>query len=79
MRINILFQSNHEKMIWQQMSHKLVEETIKNESFISDQSKDPDIEVKTIQIKKKRKQNKKKIIQKLVFQRAINADLITVQ
>ena len=40
-----------------------------SESFISDQSTDPDIEGTTIQFKKKRKHKKRKIGQKLTFQR----------
>ena len=49
-----------------------------SESFISYQAKDPDLDANTILTKKKRKQ-KKKIIQKLIFQKAVDSDVSTIK
>ena len=43
--------------------------TLLNESFISDQYKDPDLEVQTIQRKKKESRRKRKRSPKLIFQK----------
>ena len=48
-----------------------------SESFISDRSEYPDIEAKTTQTKKKRKEKKKN--QDLIFQKAMNADVSMIQ
>ena len=50
-----------------------------SESFISDQAKDPNIDMNAIKLRRKESKRNRKIIQKLIFQKAIYTDVSAIQ